>query len=239
MYIKYKTMSDGYNKEVTIESLNKKILTDLKTSESNFSIRNSDLFLASNYMMMAYIENGYMTYNFITNAIKITLQEYVKNKFRLFYEKPENAQYNGSKFEYNTVNTDEFWEEFWNKWTLFCKNLESLETLGKYADGFEFNLPADVIKNVRHRDIISKNMEKMEQQTNLAKKLEQMREQMRQQMREGGGDYLPTASRIKLNGGTQNRIVYKKNGKGEGYIKMRGEFIKLKDYQKKMAKMQK
>lgn len=43
----------------------------------------------------------------------------------------------------------------------------------------------------------------------------------------GGGGFTATSERVMING-KQNRIVYKKNGKGIGYVKMNGEFVKMK-----------
>ena len=43
----------------------------------------------------------------------------------------------------------------------------------------------------------------------------------------GGGGFTATSERVMING-KQNRIVYKKNGKGVGYVKMNGEFVKMK-----------
>ncbi len=42
----------------------------------------------------------------------------------------------------------------------------------------------------------------------------------------GGGGFTATSERVMING-KQNRIVYKKNGKGVGYVKMNGEFVKM------------
>jgi hypothetical protein len=41
-----------------------------------------------------------------------------------------------------------------------------------------------------------------------------------------GGGFTATSERVIING-KQNRIVYKKNGKGVGYVKMNGEFVKM------------
>jgi hypothetical protein len=48
----------------------------------------------------------------------------------------------------------------------------------------------------------------------------------RNPLNRGGGGFTATSERVMING-KQNRIVYKKNGKGVGYVKMNGEFVKM------------
>jgi hypothetical protein len=48
------------------------------------------------------------------------------------------------------------------------------------------------------------------------------------------GGYVATGGRVILNGGGQKRVVYKRGGKGEEYVKVGGEFVNLKrNYTKK------
>jgi hypothetical protein len=45
---------------------------------------------------------------------------------------------------------------------------------------------------------------------------------------EQAGGYVATTRRVILNGGGQKRVVYKKNGKGDDYVKIGGAFVNLK-----------